>query len=626
VLGKDTGVIADRLRERGQGAPVAVVIRILLDVLKGLSYVHSARERDGRWLALVHRDVTPGNVLVSYEGMARLADFGLAKSQLTDNSHLTSHGEILGTPHYLAPELVRGSKASPSSDIYGLGAVTYRILTGVAPFTGTTTEVLLKVLNERPRPIADWRPDLPTWFANFVHQLLEPDVKARAFDAALLVRRLEYEADSARLLLPHASVGRWLSALFEEERSSELSEHEAISLLPMPSESEDTRVLATIEVGRGLEGGPALTMGDDAGTELELSSEMFADLSRESRRKAGIEDSRTIGRDPADNQRLLEWGETVGGDEGTPRTPVAPTTDRHDDERTRESRRGSQDQDDRTTEDPHALSQVGRSLPGFADRRPKPVAPEPTAAEEVRTAVTDMELKKLTETSGALEALDDKTAIRVISPIIAPRPPKREDSKDSKEDARLVRPVDESIPPARIEQRGPRVDESRADDQGLDDTRPPEPSDRLRMDEPRTGRAEASVAEKSAVRPLARELLVEPTRPLARRPPAPMMWTPMRLLVSALALIGIGILGAVLALVIARPSTTAEEAGALARFAVLRGRVTEAAHKGEALDARAVEMVSEAAAALVAHDLRRTDKALDELEKILAAPRVAAPP
>lgn len=481
VLGKDTGVIADRLRERGQGAPVAVVVRILLDVLQGLAYVHSARERDGRWLALVHRDVTPGNVLVSYEGVARMADFGLAKSQLTDKSNLTSHGEILGTPHYMAPELVRGAKASPSSDLYGLGAVTYRILTGLAPFTGSTTEVLMKVLNERPRPLTEWRPDLPQWFAGIVHELLDPDPKRRPFDAGLLARRLEHEAEGARLLLPHASVGRWLSQLFEEEKAREIDEYEAIAALSPPATDpdDDTRVLAAIEAGRGLEGGSTLAQGDDAGTELELSSAMFLDLSREARRQRSELANDTGPLDPAE-RRLPEWRETADAAEGTPRTPVPPTTDRDErderDERTRES--GSLtlgDPDDRTTEDP---GQAARMLPGFAnDRRARPVIAHietSAAGEEIATAVTDLELRKILEAGDP----DDRTAVRAPdATLVKPRADEVRTRLDGSSVGRLVddpasheairppevRRLDERLPEARGRPDGGRLDGGRSD-------------------------------------------------------------------------------------------------------------------------------------------------------------------
>lgn len=285
VLGKDTGVTADRLRERGLGAPQAVVIRLLLDVLEGLAYVHGAREPDGRPLSLVHRDVTPGNVLVGYDGVARLADFGLAKSHLTEKSNLTGHGEILGTPHYLAPELIRGEKATPASDVYGLGAVMYRVLTGVAPHQGTTAEVLFKALSEKPRRLSELRPDLPDWFVSFIHRMLEGDLKRRPFDAALLKTQLEREATKAKLLLPHTSVGRWLAQLFEAEQREEMAEREeliAIDPKLQPAAAEGTVVLARHRSGSRLAAPPIRVdeLGSDSqGTEMELAAVRPSSLS-----------------------------------------------------------------------------------------------------------------------------------------------------------------------------------------------------------------------------------------------------------------------------------------------------------------------------------------------------------
>jgi eukaryotic-like serine/threonine-protein kinase len=275
VLGKDTGLIADRLRERGQGGPAAVAIRLLLDTLSGLSYVHSAREPDGSPLMLVHRDVTPGNVLVGYDGIARLADFGLAKSLLTERSKLTNHGEILGTPHYLAPEVIRGEGASPASDLYGLGAVLYRFLTGVAPHQGTTAEVLLKVLSEQPRPLSDLRPDLPPWLVAFIHRMLETDSSRRPYDASVLLKQLTHDARASGLLVPRASVGRWLGTLFETEKADEMEEREriiAIDPRSIPDKPEGTVVLARTRAESKI-APPQMTPEelDSQGTELELS-------------------------------------------------------------------------------------------------------------------------------------------------------------------------------------------------------------------------------------------------------------------------------------------------------------------------------------------------------------------
>lgn len=276
VLGKDTGIIADRLRERGQGGPAAVAIRLLLDTLAGLGYVHGVREPDGKPLKLVHRDVTPGNVLVGYDGVARVADFGLAKSLLTEGSNLTNHGEILGTPHYLAPEVIRGESASPASDLYGLGAVMYRFLTGVAPHQGTTAEVLLKVLSEEVRPLSDLRPDLPPWLVAFVHRLLEKDPSRRPSDAQELLRQLQNDARASGLLVPRQAVGRWLGSLFEAEKGEELEERDRICQMDIEEfdiQAEGTVVLARPRAGSRLQG-PIGLAGDsydeNQGTEIDL--------------------------------------------------------------------------------------------------------------------------------------------------------------------------------------------------------------------------------------------------------------------------------------------------------------------------------------------------------------------
>ena len=264
VLGKDTGLIADRLRERGQGGPAAVAIRLMIDVLTGLAYVHEALDRDKTPLALVHRDITPGNLLVSYDGVTKLADFGLAKSLLTERANLTQHGEILGTPHYLAPEIIRGDGATPSSDLYGLGAVMYRFLTGVPPHHGTTPEVLMKVLTEEPRPLSELRPDLSPWFVTCVHSLLTKAPSKRPSNARQLVAQLGLEAKAAGLLVARAAVGRWLGDLFEEEKTEELQEKNRLTAMPannLAGSTEGTVVLAA----RSTSGAPITAAFADPG-------------------------------------------------------------------------------------------------------------------------------------------------------------------------------------------------------------------------------------------------------------------------------------------------------------------------------------------------------------------------
>src|SRR5438067_1382291 len=116
-----------------------------------LAYVH---ER-----GFGHRDVKPGNVLISADGRVHLADFGIAR--LVDSAHETRTGDVLGTPAYFAPEQVAGEPVGPPTDIYALGLVLYESLTGRRPYEGTPMEVAMARLNRAPEIPAEmpaaWR-------------------------------------------------------------------------------------------------------------------------------------------------------------------------------------------------------------------------------------------------------------------------------------------------------------------------------------------------------------------------------------------------------------------------------------------------------------------------------------
>ena len=120
-------------------------LRVTADVAAGLGALHGKR--------LVHRDVKPANILLAEDGKALLTDFGLAKGEAL--TLLTEPGQLLGTPQYLAPELIDASgDASPASDVYALGCVAYECLAGRPPFGGRTLEVALAHLSEAPEPPA----------------------------------------------------------------------------------------------------------------------------------------------------------------------------------------------------------------------------------------------------------------------------------------------------------------------------------------------------------------------------------------------------------------------------------------------------------------------------------------
>ncbi len=137
--------------------------------------------------SVIHRDVKPANILRSDEGVVKLMDFGLARS-LDVESGLTASGAVVGTVHYLAPEVARGEPATAQSDLYSLGASLYEMLSGDVPFNDENPlKVISRIARETPPPIRVFREDLPPAFAAWLHKLMAVDCAARypSADAAL---------------------------------------------------------------------------------------------------------------------------------------------------------------------------------------------------------------------------------------------------------------------------------------------------------------------------------------------------------------------------------------------------------------------------------------------------------
>jgi eukaryotic-like serine/threonine-protein kinase len=148
----------------------------------GLHYAH----RNG----VVHRDVKPGNLLRSEEGQVKLADFGIAKA--TDGSAITQAGSVLGTAAYLAPEQAHGEVATARSDLYGLGVVTYQLLSGRLPYEATSlTELALAQQREHPPRLDEVNPEVPPALADAVDRALELEPADRYADAEQMRRALE---------------------------------------------------------------------------------------------------------------------------------------------------------------------------------------------------------------------------------------------------------------------------------------------------------------------------------------------------------------------------------------------------------------------------------------------------
>lgn len=182
-------------RAKGERLDPLVVARIMLDACLGLVYVHAQTDESGKPLGIVHRDISPDNILITRAGNAKVADFGIARASNTTS--YTRPGSVRGKLTYIPPEVYRGEKVDPRCDIYALGVVGYEAITFHQPFRAPSeAETINLVLQGNVTPVATLRPETPPELAAIISTAMSPRPEQRFPDAASFARALE--AVSAR--------------------------------------------------------------------------------------------------------------------------------------------------------------------------------------------------------------------------------------------------------------------------------------------------------------------------------------------------------------------------------------------------------------------------------------------
>jgi serine/threonine protein kinase len=167
-------------------------LNVMEQIAEGLSFAHA--------MDVVHRDLKPANIHILPSGQVKLMDFGLARLGASD---MTATGMVMGTPHYMSPEQVRGEKADARSDIFSIGAVFYEMLTNHKPFQADSMHaVLYLVLQSEPEPMRKWVPDIPQVLVDIVEKALAKDASHR-FQAGAELR--EALRGARRVLEPGSS-------------------------------------------------------------------------------------------------------------------------------------------------------------------------------------------------------------------------------------------------------------------------------------------------------------------------------------------------------------------------------------------------------------------------------------
>lgn len=216
VRGQDLGRV---IRSSGKPLPPAVAMRIVADAAQGLSYAHGLTDASGAALRVVHRDVSPQNLLISRDGTTKVADFGIARA--AGQVSTTQSGVVRGKLLYLSPEQAAGHPLDGRSDLYSLGLVLYELLTGVKPLRrdgdAATLGAALDAHFMRPSQVASVSPA----FDEVVLKALKKSPQDRYQTGREFQRALETAILESKQLATTAEVAEFMSSLFPKEQRAE---------------------------------------------------------------------------------------------------------------------------------------------------------------------------------------------------------------------------------------------------------------------------------------------------------------------------------------------------------------------------------------------------------------------
>jgi serine/threonine-protein kinase len=232
VHGETLASLLHTMQARGESAPVPIAVQIVRDALHGLHAAHEARNDRGQPLDLVHRDVSPHNIMVGADGISRVLDFGIAKA--VDRIQDTHTGQLKGKVSYMAPEQILGQPIDRRVDIYAAGLVLWEALAGKRLFSGDSSgHVMYRVLREEiPR-----LPLVPAPIADAVAKAIARDPASRFATAFEFARALE---EASEPVAPTV-IGKWACEVSGPALSQRLERVQAI---------EATPVVAAVRLGK----------------------------------------------------------------------------------------------------------------------------------------------------------------------------------------------------------------------------------------------------------------------------------------------------------------------------------------------------------------------------------------
>ncbi len=236
---------------RGEFLPIPEICKIISMAAGGLQYAHDLSDTGGGPLGLVHRDISPDNILVHRNGSAKVVDFGIAKA--ANSSSQTRTGTLKGKVAYMPPEQLRGEPLDRRTDVFALGVVLYELLAGKRPWEGNSEVALIgKIMTEEPAPLSALRPDAPEGLVAIVEKALAKDRGQRYQSCQELQADLENLVVQLGQSLTPARISDFVKAYSPEPQSDAgAPEHSSAEIQHIEDELNGTGAAPALVKGRG---------------------------------------------------------------------------------------------------------------------------------------------------------------------------------------------------------------------------------------------------------------------------------------------------------------------------------------------------------------------------------------
>jgi eukaryotic-like serine/threonine-protein kinase len=266
INGRDMRAVIPKAEKLGIPFPLEYSLKIAREACEGLYYAHRKTDEKGQPLHIVHRDVTPENIMVSFDGEVKLLDFGIAKAENLVSE--TRAGEIKGKLGYLSPEQITGKPVDHRSDLFSLGTVLYEWVTGHKLFTGRSdVDVLKSVLDGKIYPPSYFKEDVPQAVEDILMQALQRNREERYQTSWDMLYDIDQFFFTHKFSPSNIHLSNFMRQIFTDELNQALGQEE------LPEEDEDpgesgTQVVEKPEEMPG-QGGSARVSFASSGTQAE---------------------------------------------------------------------------------------------------------------------------------------------------------------------------------------------------------------------------------------------------------------------------------------------------------------------------------------------------------------------